>query len=152
MWASFLVMLHTTVTLALIARVLIRPRLDPSVRLAWIMVIEALPVVGILAYVLFGEVRLNQAEVQRMADVRDRLTNLRIPNPAVIAEPPHFVQPVVAANAAVGGMSALNGNRIHLLEESDDAIDRLVDAIEWATDHVHILFYIFCPEWSGSQI
>ncbi|MFD2814094.1 PLDc N-terminal domain-containing protein [Paracoccus aerius] len=102
MWASFLVMLHTTVTLALIARVLIRPRLDPSVRLAWIMVIEALPVVGILSYILFGEVRMNQAEVQRMADVRDRLTNLRIPNHAVIAEPPHYALPVVAANAAVG--------------------------------------------------
>ena len=87
-----------------------------------------------------------------MADVRDRLTNLRIPNPAVIAEPPHFAQPVVAANAAVGGMSALNGNRIHLLEESDDAIDRLVDAIERATDHVHILFYIWLPDHSGQKM
>ena len=36
------------------------------------------------------------------ADVRDRLTNLRIPNPAVIAEPPHYALPVVAANA--GGL------------------------------------------------
>ncbi|WP_241232730.1 cardiolipin synthase [Paracoccus haematequi] len=152
MWASFLVILHTTVTLALIARVLIRPRLDPSVRLAWIMVIEAVPLVGILAYVLFGEVRMNQAEVQRMADVRDRLTNLRVPNPAVIAEPPDYAQPVVAANAAVGGMSALSGNRIHLLEESDGAIDRLIDAIDRARDHVHILFYIWLPDHSGQKV
>ncbi|MDR5907888.1 phospholipase D-like domain-containing protein, partial [Franzmannia qiaohouensis] len=49
-------------------------------------------------------------------------------------------------------MSALNGNHIHLLEESDDAIDRLVDAIERATDHVHILFYIWLPDHSGQKM
>ena len=65
MWASFLLVLYATITLAFIGRVLIRPRLDPSVRLAWIMVIEAVPLVGIAAYLLFGEVRMNHAEVQR---------------------------------------------------------------------------------------
>lgn len=145
-------MLHTTVVLAVIARVLIRPRLDPSVRLAWIMVVEALPVVGILAYVLFGEVRLNQAEVQRMADVRDRLTNLREPELDVTAEPPHYALPIVAANAAVGGMPALTGNRIRLLEEDDGAIDRMVAAIDRAADHVHVLFYIWLPDLSGRKV
>ena len=152
MWASFLVLLHLSVTLGLIARVLIRPRLDPSVRLAWIMVIEALPLVGVVAYILFGEVRMNQAEVQRMADVRDRLTGAHVPNPAVLAEAPRYAGPVVAANAAVGGMSALKGNCIHLLEESDAAMDRLVDEIDRARDHVHILFYIWLPDDSGEKI
>lgn len=152
MWASFLVLLHLTVTLGLIARVLIRPRLDPSVRLAWIMVIEAVPLVGVIAYILFGEVRMNQAEVQRMADVRDRLTGMYVPNSAVLAEAPRYAGPVVAANAAVGGMSALRGNRIHLLEEGDEAMDRLVDEIDRARDHVHILFYIWLPDHSGEKI
>lgn len=139
-------------TLGFIARVLIRPRLDPSVRLAWIMVIEAVPLAGILAYLLFGEVRMNQAEVQRMADVRDRLTGLRTPSPDVLASPPNFARPVVAANVAVGGMDALQGNRINLLEESDAAIGRLVDAIDRARDHVHILFYIWLPDHSGARV
>ena len=152
MWGSLLVMLHTTVVLAVTARVLIRPRLDPSVRLAWIMVVEALPVVGILTYLLFGEVRLNQAEVQRMADMRDRLTNLREPDHQVTAEPPHYALPVVAANAAVGGMPALTGNRIRLLDEGDEAIDRMIDAIDRAVDHVHILFYIWLPDHSGEKV
>lgn len=152
MWASFLVLLHAVAALTLIARVLIRPRMEPSARLAWIMVIEALPLVGIIAYLLFGEVRLNQAEVQRMADVRDRLTGLRTPSPDVLADPPPFSRPVVAANAAVGGMAALGGNRLKLLEEADSAIDRLVDAIDGARDHVHILFYIWLPDHSGAKV
>ena len=152
MWASFLLVLYATITLAFIGRVLIRPRLDPSVRLAWIMVIEAVPLVGIAAYLLFGEVRMNHAEVQRMADVRDRLTGLRSQTPSLLAEPPNFARPVAAANEAVGGMPVLGGNRVALLEESDDAIDVLVSAIDRAQDHVHILFYIWLPDLSGRKV
>ncbi|MBK4216210.1 cardiolipin synthase [Paracoccus caeni] len=152
MWTSLLVLLHTALVWGFIARVLIRPRLDPSVRLAWIMVIEAVPVVGLIAYVLFGEVRMNQAEVQRMGDVRDRLTGLKITLPDLIAYPPDYARTVVAANAAVGGMIALTGNRISLLEESDEAIDRLIDAIDRAQDHVHVLFYIWLPDHSGGKV
>lgn len=152
MWASILVLLHATVALGFIARVLIRPRVEPSVRLAWIMVIEALPLIGIIAYLLFGEVRMNRAEVQRMADVRDRLTGLRLPSTSVVQDPPQHAIPVIAANTAVGGMSALDGNRITLLEESDGAIDRMIDAINGASDHVHVLFYIWLTDESGIKV
>ncbi|MDB6177772.1 cardiolipin synthase [Paracoccus sp. Z330] len=133
-------------------RILLRPRLDPSTRFAWIMVIEAIPVLGILAYLLFGEVRMNQAEVLRMADVRDRLTGLRLPSPDIVTDPPNFARPVIAANESVGAMPVLSGNRVALLEESDAAIDRLVEAIDAARDHVHILFYIWLPDKSGVKI
>ena len=152
MLATILVALHTTVTLGVIARVLIRPRVEPSVRLAWIMVVEALPVVGIAAYLLFGEVRMRQAEVQRMADARERLTGLRLPSPALVRDAPDFARPVIAATEAVGGMGAVAGNRITLLDEGDGAIDRMVDAIERARDHVHVLFYIWLPDHSGTKV
>jgi cardiolipin synthase len=152
MWASIFVLAHAAVTLAFIGRVLIRPRLDPSVRLAWIMVIEAVPLLGILAYLLFGEIRLNQAEVLRMADVRDRLTGMRSEAPALLAQPEADDGPIVATNTAVGGMPLRLGNRLTLLEESDAAIDRLVEAIDGAKDHVHILFYIWLPDISGTKV
>ncbi|TJZ93360.1 cardiolipin synthase [Paracoccus gahaiensis] len=152
MWATLFFLSHTTLSLVIIARVLLRPRVEPSVRLVWIMVIEAVPLLGIAAYLLFGEVRMKQAEVQRMADVRDRLTNLRTPVPAVLAPAPDPAGPVIAANSAVGGMQATGGNRLVLLEESDAAIDRLVAAIDRACDHVHVLFYIWLPDASGTKI
>lgn len=152
MWASLFFVMHTTLSLAIVARVLLRPRVEPSIRLAWIMVIEAVPLIGIVAYLLFGEVRMRQADVQRMADARDRLTGLSSQSALIAVEPPDAVRPVVAANTAVGGMPVLSGNRLRLLEESDAAIDRLVEAIDAATDHVHILFYIWLPDASGTKI
>lgn len=152
MWTSIVFFVHAAIALTLVGRILLRPRLDPSARLAWIMVIEALPVVGIVAYLLFGEVRMNRAEVQRMADVRDRLTGLRLPGSPFLKEAPSFARPVIAANAAVGGMQAVTGNRLRLLDESDAAIDSVVDAIDDAQDHVHVLFYIWLPDTSGGKI
>lgn len=152
MWASFFILLNTLAIFALIARVLIRSRIDPSVRIAWIMVIGTLPLVGIIAYLLFGEIRMNRAEVQRMADIRDRLTGLHVPSPHVVTDPPGYARPVIAANSAVGGMDAVAGNRIALLEESDDAIDHLIDAIDAARDHVHVLFYIWLPDHCGARV
>lgn len=152
MWTSIFVFAHTTIALLLVGRVLLRPRMEPAARLAWIMVIEAVPLVGIIAYLLFGEVRMNRAEVQRMADVRDRLTGLRQPSSRVLREPPNLARPVIAANAAVGGLPALDGNRVRLLDESDSAIDDMVDAIDSARGHVHVLFYIWLPDRSGEKI
>lgn len=152
MWTSIFVFTHTAIALLLVGRVLLRPRMEPAARLAWIMVIEAVPLVGIIAYLLFGEVRMNRAEVQRMADVRDRLTGLRKPSSRILREPPNLARPVIAANAAVGGMPAVDGNRLRLLEESDAAIDDMVDAIDSARDHVHVLFYIWLPDHSGEKV
>ncbi|MDM7458110.1 MAG: cardiolipin synthase [Paracoccus sp. (in: a-proteobacteria)] len=152
MWATVFFLMHTSASLIIVVRVLLRPRVEPSVRLAWIMVIEAVPLIGIAAYLLFGEVRMRQADVQRMRDARERLTGLRLSHPSAIAVPPDYALPIVAANAAVGGMDALEGNRITLLEESDAAIDRLVAAIDSAESHVHVLFYIWLPDTSGTKI
>jgi len=40
---------HVVLELATIARVMLRPHRDPASRIAWVAVVAALPVVGILA-------------------------------------------------------------------------------------------------------
>ena len=67
MWTTLLLALNYIVAWAVVLRVLTRPRMEPSVRIAWIMVVEAVPYVGIIAYLLFGEVRIAHAERQRAA-------------------------------------------------------------------------------------
>jgi cardiolipin synthase len=44
--------LHILIQVALIIRVLLRPHRQPASRIAWIVVILALPVLGMLAYIL----------------------------------------------------------------------------------------------------
>ena len=46
-----------------------RPHRDPASRIAWVAVIAALPVVGMLAYILFGETNIGRRRVARMKEV-----------------------------------------------------------------------------------
>jgi len=48
--------LHLLIQLALIIRVLLRPHREPASRIAWIVVLIALPVAGLIAYILFGNI------------------------------------------------------------------------------------------------
>ncbi len=152
MWGSLFLYLHFVVAIAVVFRVLVRPRMEPSVRLAWILIVETVPLVGIVAYILFGEVRMSRAEKQRMTDVRARLSGLWRPSPNLVATPPDYVAPVIAANRAIGMMQALSGNAVTLLPEDDSAIHDLAEAIDGAKTHVHLLFYIWLPDVSGALV
>src|SRR5215510_5127565 len=58
--------------LAVLARVMLRSHRDPAARIAWVAVILALPVVGIIAYVFFGEVNIGRRRVERLRELERR--------------------------------------------------------------------------------
>jgi cardiolipin synthase len=64
-----LIPLYVVIQLALIIRVLLRPHRDPASRVAWIVVILALPVVGIVSYLLLGETNIGRKRVERMKKI-----------------------------------------------------------------------------------
>ncbi len=68
--------LHILIQIALIVRVLLRPHREPASRIAWIVVIIAVPVVGILAYILLGETNIGRHRVERMREVLSRLPDV----------------------------------------------------------------------------
>jgi cardiolipin synthase len=152
MWAQITLFLHYAVALAVSVRVLLRPRLEPTVRLSWILVIELVPLAGIIAYVLFGEIRMRGAEVETMASVRARLSGLWVSSPETVRRPPELAAPVIAANRATTGFSAVAGNRATLLAEDDGAIADLVEAIDGACEHLHMLFYIWLDDAAGRSV
>ena len=59
-------LLHLLIQLVFIVRVLIRPHRQPASRIAWIVVILALPFLGILAYILFGEVNIGRKRIEKL--------------------------------------------------------------------------------------
>src|SRR5689334_10189954 len=64
---------HTLLVLAVIARILLRPHRDPASRIAWIVVVAALPFAGIVAYLLFGETNIGRRRVARLQAALARL-------------------------------------------------------------------------------
>lgn len=137
---------------AFVIRALLRAGLTPSARLAWIAVISAVPVAGIGAYFLFGEVRLARAKRERMRDVRNQLLALApdITDPApALAD---AARPAFAAGFATSKLAPVGGNRLTLLPEGDAMMEDVLFHIDRATDHVHVLYYIWLPDQTGTRM
>jgi cardiolipin synthase len=154
--ATIFVFLHVLIQIALIARVLLRPHREPASRIAWIVVITALPVAGILAYILLGETNIGRRRVERKREVLSGLPdvagasgwdakNLKVDMPQRYA---HLFQ----VGKSINGFDPVGGNRARLMQDSNATIASIVADIDAAKDHVHLLFYIWLPDNNGQKV
>lgn len=154
--ATMLVLIHILVQIGLIVRVLLRRHRSPTSRTAWIVVILAVPVVGILAYLLFGETNIGRERVTRMRQVIANLPDIKLtPGLDAAAFHPELDRRHAAlfkVGKSISGFDAVGGNSADLMRDSDAAIDTMIVDINNATDHVHLLFYIWLPDGNGTKM
>ncbi|MGI9330820.1 MAG: cardiolipin synthase [Gammaproteobacteria bacterium] len=150
------VILLITLQAGFIARVLLRPNRQPAARLAWIVVITALPVIGVLSYLFFGEVDLGRQRVARLRRVIAAMPPLPVAvsgDEANLQAPiPERHQSLFRVGRSVNGFAPLGGNTAQLMADSNAAVDALVRDIDSARDHVHVLFYIWLPDSNGCKL
>ena len=142
--AAILLVLHIIAVLGVLIRVLLRPHRQAASRIAWIVVVLALPMLGVLAYLLLGETNIGKKRVLRMKAVISRLPDAAtIPDTAGNATMQVDVSERCAhlfrAGKTVNGFMPVGGNRATLMENSNTAIDAIVADIDGAKEHVHLL-------------
>jgi cardiolipin synthase len=149
-------LLHVLVQVLIIARVLLRPSREAASRVAWIVVVLALPVLGIIAYLLLGETNIGRKRVERMHEVISKLPDVNHVAGADAANlhddvPWHYVH-LFEAGKTVNGFDPVEGNRARLTPDSNSAIDSMVADIDAAKEHVHLLFYIWLSDNNGMKV
>jgi cardiolipin synthase len=152
LWVGLFFLVHA----GFIARAILRPHREPASRVAWVVVMIVLPIVGILAYVLVGETSIGRRRVGRMREV---LTRLPAPEQApgwnatnIQPEIPDRFTPLFRVGYSVNGFQAVGGNQARLLPDSNASIEALVTDIDAAKDHVHLSFYIWLPDNNGLKV
>jgi cardiolipin synthase len=139
-----LVALHA----AFAARAILRPHRQPASRLAWVLVLVTLPALGIAAYVLFGEVSIGRRSSQRRRNTVEAL-------PLVFAEVgdvPDRDAHLFRAGHSISGFEPVHGNRGTLFSDSNEYVDSMIDDIDAAREHVHLLVYIWLDDRNGLRI
>jgi len=129
---------------------------NPMTCLAWLAILFVLPWVGLLAYLLMGERSLGFLRVRKRLkrhkafDVVHRLQAVLpdFDNPRVRRDYEILVQ----LAESHGGLPLLAGNKVDLLADVQDVVRRLVEDIDQARHHVHLVFYMFRDDAMGRAV
>lgn len=62
--------------LTFVARAILRPHREPASRIAWVVVILILPLVGIIGYILLGETNIGRRRRERLSSVLSELPDV----------------------------------------------------------------------------
>lgn len=153
MTLSFGVLLHVLLQLLTALRALTRRDRQPAARAAWLLMVAALPVLGVVLYFLFGEVNIGARTRRRMKAVTARLAAPNVAGPAEASpDVPATFRPVFRRAASVNGFVPVGGNRATVPADEGAAIEAIVADIDAAREHVHLLFYIWLEDKSGSRV
>jgi cardiolipin synthase len=148
--------IHIAIQVVLCFRVMIRPHRDPSSRIAWITVIIAMPILGIVGYLFLGEINIGKKRIARMHSVVSMLPKFRdIPGselkelqPSIVTHYDHIFR----VGQSINDFEPIGGNHGTLMHDSNAAIDAIVADIDAATEHVHIMFYIWLVDKNGTKM
>jgi cardiolipin synthase len=137
---------------ATIVRALLRPHREPASRLAWIIAILALPIGGVVLYLLLGETRISGRR-----RTRGREINSRLPRPpgnydctGAKAGDSHWAPFALART--VNKLDPTMGNGARLAPDSDSAIDEMIADIDSARSTAHGIFYIWLADNNGLKL
>jgi cardiolipin synthase len=154
--AAVIFWIVVAVELVVLARVMLRSHREPAARIAWVAVILAMPVVGIVAYLLLGEVNIGRRRVERLREVERRTPRPALSPPADLANMCGKVsdrcEHLFKVGRSISGFEPVAGNSARLLEDSNATISAMVADIDAAKDHVHVLFYIWLNDDNGGRV
>lgn len=138
--------------LAVLARAMLRPQREPASRVAWLIAILVLPVVGTVAYLLLGEARISQRRRARNGAIEARLPRPPgDPEAARMLFAGYYAAPFALARS-VNGLPPTHGNHAHLAADSNTAIAEMVADIDAARETVHMCFYIWLADGNGLRL
>jgi cardiolipin synthase len=129
---------------------------SPASRIAWILVVLAVPVLGISVYLLLGEVNIGRRRARSHACRigRDAVAEQHrgCPRNAVESECSRTPIGICFGSAIpISELEPVGGNSGRLLADSNATIDSMVADIDAARDQVHLLFYIWLPDNNGCK-
>src|SRR5437016_3842318 len=151
-WTGAFLLVH----LGVIARVILRPHRQPASRVAWIVVMIVLPVIGILTYILLGETSIGRRRVSRLCAVLAVMPDLTkapgMDSPNLQPKIPETYAHLFRLGHSVNGFEPVGGNCATLLPDSNATIESMVADIDASQDHVHLIFYIWLPDNNGLKV
>lgn len=139
-----LLALAAVIIIDVVALLVIPRDRKPTAAMAWLLLIIALPVLGLLLFLLIGNASLprrrrdDQAKITALIRRRARPASVR----SDLSRRPRWVQRVIRMNESLTALPMVQGNRWELIDDYAGSIAAMTSALHRAERFVHVEFFI----------
>ena len=128
-------------------------RRSPQASRSWILLIFLLPIPGVLLFAAIGRASFPAWRAERFRHVKLFYTDIisRLTSISAAADDISLSPEAILAEA-LGGLPAVSGNCVDLLNDYDAMIERLIIDIDGAKKHVRLMAYIFADDETGREV
>ncbi|PWB20867.1 cardiolipin synthase [Comamonas sp. JNW] len=128
-------------------------RRAPVATLGWLLSMGSLPVVGLIVYYFIGPQRMKRQRIKRLRarnknHVRETTRRIRDGQP----EAPAQLREMVKLVEATCGFPITSAESVELLSGGAATFDRILEDVAQARHHVHLEYYIFEPDQTGTRL
>lgn len=118
-----------------------------SATLSWLMLIYLVPIVGVIAYLIFGEVKLGTKRANLFRTLLPKysewLAHLS-QQKELIGEPKNLrYRPLFDLNYRRLGIPCIKGNELHILDTPESIMRSIIEDIQQAQYSINMVFYIW---------
>lgn len=141
-------------------QVLTNRRMRAASATSWILLIAVLPLLGCVLYWLAGQPWLQRRRRERVERRREQLGTRMQTAKAMRARPvregledmPSGTRGLATLACQISGLPPVAGNDVEYLTDADELFSRLVEDIDEAREHVHVLYYIAIADDSATPV
>ncbi len=130
-------------------------RRSPEAAKGWLLLVLFLPWPGLLLYLVIGRPTYPRWRTERFLQLPSMFRRILDRLESTMREfraSPDEMPPAAVLVQSLGNLRLLKGNAVELLTDYDGAVDRLVADIDQASNHVHLLYYIFADDATGAKV
>ncbi|MPT04698.1 MAG: cardiolipin synthase [Delftia sp.] len=151
--ALLLLSVTWSVYVVIVAVWILLQRSAPVATLSWLLSMAAIPVGGLAIYYFFGPQRLKRQRIKRLrarktSRVRSGVQRLRERMPGS----PERLHQVARLVAATSDFPVSTATDLRLLVGGAATFDAIIDAVNAARHHIHLEYYIFEPDQTGTAL
>ena len=128
----------------------------PTAGMAWLLAIFALPVPGLIVFLIIGSKRLPRAREEKQGAINQFVAQIAEREERTLVTPdadlPPGVDSAVKLGRSLGAQPMLRGNAASICIDYEASLAAMAAAIREAREYVHIEFYIFVHDDATQEI
>lgn len=143
------------VTITITLRLVIKKQSVPTM-LSWLIVIYVFPVVGIIAYLIFGEINLGKHRAAMFEQLKpkymDWFKHLSHCDNLINTQTNLLYRPIFDLANQRLGIPCILGNELHILDTPESIMRSIIDDINQAEKSINMVFYIWSTQGLVNEV